>query len=55
MPIDRGTKYEEPLDVFLKAEKVGEVSGGGTMQSKPDKDGNRTIEYVGIDVDLSDF
>ena len=25
------------------------------MESAPDKDGNRTIKYVGVDVDLSDF
>jgi hypothetical protein len=55
MPIDRGKKYEDPLDAALKAKNIGEVSGGGTMLSKPDKEGNKTIEYVGVDVDLSDF
>jgi hypothetical protein len=54
MPIDRGAKYEDPLDAVLKAEKVGEISGGGTMLA-PDKDGRKTIEYVVVDVDLSDF
>jgi len=54
-PIARGEKYEDPLDAFLKGKGLGEVSGGGTMMSAPDKDGKKKIEYVGLDVDLSDF
>ena len=30
-PIDRGERYEDPLDAFLKANGLGEVSGGGTQ------------------------
>ena len=30
-PIDRGERYENPLDAFLKANGLGEVSGGGTQ------------------------
>jgi hypothetical protein len=54
-PIDRGAKYEDPLDALLKKEAVGEVSGGGTQLSAPDANGKKTIEWVGLDVDLSDF
>jgi hypothetical protein len=54
-PIDRGKKYEDPLDAVLKKEGVGEVSGGGTQLSAPDATGKKSIEWVGIDVDLSDF
>ena len=30
-PMDRGDRYEDPLDAFLKANGLGEVSGGGTQ------------------------
>jgi hypothetical protein len=55
MPIARGEKYEDPINAFLKKNNVGEVSGGGTMQSKPDANGHRRILYVGVDVDLTNF
>ena len=29
--MDRGERYEDPLDAFLKANGLGEVSGGGTQ------------------------
>lgn len=54
-PLDRGAKYEDPLDAALKKERVGEVSGGGTQLSVPDAEGKKSIEWVGVDVDLSDF
>ncbi|MFA7368970.1 MAG: hypothetical protein WC334_04930 [Kiritimatiellales bacterium] len=54
-PLDRSAKYEDPLDIVLKNEKVGEVSGGGSLLSAPDADGKRAIEWIGIDVNLSDF
>jgi len=46
-PIDRGARYEEPLDAALKKEGLGECDGGGTMQAK---DGE--IEYIGLDIQL---
>jgi len=54
-PVERGAKYEDPLNAVLKREGVGEVSGGGTQLSAPDANGKKTIEWVGIDVDLSSF
>lgn len=47
-PYDRGEYYEDPLDEFLKTNKIGEISGGGTMQ---DADGE--IEYVDIEIELA--
>ena len=48
MPIDRGEIYEDPLDELLKAENIGEVSGGGTMQKKSGE-----IEYCDIEIELN--
>ena len=50
MPIERGHKYEDPLDEALKKAKLGEVTGGGSSLSK-----ERKIEWVGVDVDLVDL
>ena len=55
MPIERGDKYEDPLDEALKQASIGEVTGGGSSFSHPDENGKRTIEWVGIDVNLLDF
>jgi hypothetical protein len=49
MPLDRGERYEEPLGEALAESGFGEVTGGGTMQSKEGE-----IEYCGIDIDLYD-
>ncbi len=48
MPIDRGEIYEDPLDELLKAENIGEVSGGGTMQEKSGE-----IEYCDVEIKLN--
>lgn len=49
-PIERGERYEDPLDANLKQAGIGEVTGGGTQLS--DMCG---IEYVDIDITLSDL
>ena len=54
-PPDRSAKYEDPLDAALKKEAVGEVNGGDTRLSAPNAEGTKSIEWVGLDVDLSDF
>ncbi len=54
MPVERGEKYEDPLDIALKKAGVGEVTGGGSQLAEPGKDGSPTIDWVGIDVDLTD-
>lgn len=48
-PIDRGEIYEDPLDEFLRAEGIGEVTGGGSMLSE-----NGEIEYCDVEIKLSD-
>jgi len=49
MPLDRGERYEDPLGGALAENGFGQVTGGGTMQSKEGE-----IEYCGIDIDLYD-
>jgi len=50
MPIDRGDRYEDPLDEALKKAGAGEVTGGGTMQSQSGE-----IDYCGIDIDVTNL
>jgi hypothetical protein len=50
-PMDRGGKYEDPLDAELRLENLGCVSGGGSSLSDEKPDGTREIEWCGIDVD----
>jgi hypothetical protein len=50
LPIERGSKYEDPLDAALRTAKLGEVTGGGTMMNK-----DKSIAYVGVDVNLYDL
>jgi hypothetical protein len=50
MPIERGAKYEDPLDAALKQSKLGEVTGGGSALGKDKK-----IEWVGVDIELTDL
>ena len=47
MPQDRGDMYEDPLDEFLKERKLGEVTGGGTMQLQSGE-----IEYCDVEIKL---
>ena len=49
-PMERGEKYEQPLDRDLEAQGLGMVTGGGTQMAK---DGS--VEWIGIDIDLSDL
>jgi hypothetical protein len=54
MPLERGSKYEDPLDAALKAANLGEVTGGGSQLAAAGADGTRAIEWVGIDVEVVD-
>lgn len=49
-PIERGNKYEDPLDAALKSARLGEVTGGGSSLNK-----DRKIEWVGVDIELTDL
>ena len=49
-PIDRGDRYEDPLQEALESNGFASVVGGGAMQSI-----NGEIEYCGIDLDIYSF
>ena|SRR5215467_13955507 len=51
-PIERGEKFEDPIQEALEKEKLGTVTGGGSQLADPDDEGRPTIEFCGIDVDL---
>ena len=53
-PIDRGELFEDKIDAALAPADLGSVSGGGSSLSDPDPNGNRTIEFCGIDIDTND-
>lgn len=48
-PIHRGEIYEDPLDKILSKDSVGEVSGGGTLQSQSGE-----IEYCDVEIQVKD-
>lgn len=48
-PIDRGDRYEDPLDGALGSEELGQVCGGGSQLSN-----DCGIEFVDIDIELND-
>ena len=47
-PIDRGERYEDPLDTFLKANGLGEVTGGGTLLQETGE-----IEFCEVELQLA--
>jgi hypothetical protein len=47
-PIDRGERYEDPLEEALSAHGYGETDGGGTMLSK-----EREVVYIDVHMFLS--
>lgn len=49
MPLQRGQKYEDPLNRALKQARLGKVTGGGSVQGI---DG--AIEWVSLDIELID-
>lgn len=48
MPLDRGVVYENPLDDFLQTNRIGKVTGGGTMQLKTGE-----LEYCDVEIRLN--
>ena len=46
MPLQRGARYEDPLDELLRDAKLGQVAGGGTLQQ-------RTGEIATVDIEIS--
>jgi hypothetical protein len=53
-PLDRGDKYEDPLDAELSLSSLGYISGGGSSLSDEDDEGQRFVEACGVDVDTTD-
>lgn len=51
-PLERGELFEDPLQEALEREKAGAVTGGGSLLSDLDENGQRHIKFCGIDVDL---
>lgn len=54
-PSERGRKYADPVDAALKRDQLGEITGGGSQLSEPDANGESTVEWVGLDVELVDL
>ncbi|MES9878705.1 MAG: hypothetical protein ABW117_16525 [Candidatus Sedimenticola sp. 1PA] len=50
-PMHRGEIFEDPLDEILSKEAVGEVSGGGTLQSESGEIENCDIEIQVVSSD----
>ncbi len=51
-PIERGERFEDPLQAMLEEAGLGEVSGGGSSLSDADAEGRRVVEFCGIDIDV---
>jgi hypothetical protein len=49
LPLERGSRYEEPLAQALEATGLGEVTGGGSQMGEGD-----TVEFCGVDVVVCD-
>jgi hypothetical protein len=49
-PIDRGSRYEDPLNEVLESASIGRVTGG---ESQLTKDGR--IEFADIELELADL
>ncbi len=47
-PMHRGEIYEDPLDEILSKNSIGEVSGGGTLQSQSGE-----IEYCDVEIQVN--
>lgn len=54
-PDARETQFGVPLDAELRLAAIGYVSGGGTLQSAPDENGDCDIIHCGVDVDAVDI
>ena len=54
-PLERGQRYEDPIQEKLEDLSLGEVSGGGSQLGDPQPDGTRPIEFCGIDIDVIDL
>ena len=51
-PLDRGARFEDPLQEALARTLLGEVTGGGSQLDVPDEEGEARVAFCGLDVDL---
>lgn len=49
-PIDRGNRYEDPLQAALDQEEAGRVTGGGSQLNE-----SGSIDFVDIETELADL
>jgi hypothetical protein len=49
-PIDRGSRYEDPLNATLESAALGRVTGGGSQLSPSGR-----IEYADVEIELIDL
>jgi len=50
--MEREARYGDPVHEALQARGLGEVGGGGSQLSAPDPNGQRSVLWCGVDVDL---
>ena len=48
-PLERGDRFEDPLQKALEAEDLGNVTGGGSQMGE-----GSTVEFCGLDIVLRD-
>jgi hypothetical protein len=53
-PLERGTRFEDPLQKLLAASGLGSVTGGGSQMDDPYPDGRPRVEFCGIDLYVTD-
>jgi len=51
-PMERGKRFEDPLQGALSREHLGEVTGGGAQLAEED---TSTTLFCGLDIDVYDF
>ena len=53
-PLERGERFEDPLEAVLQRSGLGTITGGGSQLDEPHEDGRPRVEFAGLDVDLYD-
>lgn len=54
-PLDRGAKYEDPLERLFSERRLGEITGGGSQLGEARPDGTTSIEFCGVDVQVTEL
>ena len=54
MPLQRGQKYEVPLEETLGKRHLGELLGGGSQLGEKKPDGTHDVKFVSLDIELKD-